>query len=256
MNDINKRLLPALAILASLAGCGTPVPQRQAIETGIFDQTPPRSRAASVPAGPPVFLGVLLSRNTVESIRYMQRRYDVPHDGNIMMRGDYVEASKNVRDPDFPIRWIMKSLNERFGTVRVFDGMAELKTAQPDVIGLLDMEVQLLDWGQLTTFMNNTLRFYDSRGAFIADAAGRASRTYVANSVDTPAEIIALTYTGKLVLIEALDALVQSIDDVTAKPMPARTAAADTYDPCMRAAVRTSDPKLRVQAMSACDQAK
>lgn len=250
------RTLFFMALVVPLFGCGTPVPTRQPVEAGVFDQPPPQSRATSVPAGKQVFLGVLLSRNTAESIKYMQRRYDVPHDGNLLMLGDYVTANKTVRDPDFVIKWVMKSLKERFGTVRVFDGMTELKDAQPDVMALLDMEVQLLDWGQLTLFMKNKLKFYDSRGRFIAEANGDGSRTYVANSASTPAQITALTYSQKMVLIEALAALDKSIDGLIARPMLAQNAASNAFDQCMRNAVRVSDGKLRMQAMSACDSAK
>ncbi|GEM_PF-2087428 len=256
MTAMKLRLLAVMMLVASLAGCSTPVPPRQPVEAGIFDQPPPQSRATSVPGGRNVFVGVLLSRNAAESIRYMQRRHDVAHDGNVLMREDYVAANKYVRDPDFVIKWIMTGLGERFGTVRAFDGMAELSAAQPDVIALLDMEVQLADWGQSTVSMKNRLRFYDSRGRFIAEAAGNGSRTYGTDSADTPAQILALAYSEKLILIEALEALDQSLDDVVAKPIPAPNSASDIYDQCMRSAVRVSDGKLRVQAIGACDSAK
>lgn len=249
------RLLVFSALLAILQGCGTALPQRQPVEAGIFLQPPAQSRATAIPSGKNVFVGVLLSSNAAEGIRYMQRRYDVAHDGNILMRGDYVAANRNVRDPDFVIKWLMKSLGERFGQVRVFDDMAALNNMQPDLIALLDLQVQLPDWGQPTTLFQSMIRFYDSHGEFIAEATGSATKTTI-SGMYSEAQIIALTYADKLTIIEALAALDESIDGITVRPVLAQNTASEAYDQCMRGAIRVADGQLRTQAMAACNTAQ
>lgn len=240
-----------------LSGCSVPkLPERMPMEAGIFSRTPEKSRYQSVPSGENVSVGVLLSGNTNQNIAYLQQFYDNPDFGNPAFDEGLKEAVAYVTDPDFVVRWIMKSLKDRFGSVKVYDDVKSLSKEKPDVTALIDMQFQIPGGMSDTALAFNTLRFYDSSQKFIAEASGKKSRKYNMWANETIEQVIQRTRSEKLVLIQSLEELDESIDKIISKPRVKAMRSSDDYDNCMRNVIQIADIKLRLQAMNTCQAVK
>lgn len=251
------RFAIAALFFALLSGCSVPqIPERMPIEAGVFSSAPEKSRYQSVPSGENVSVGVLLNKNTNQNIAYLQQFYENPDFGSPGFDGDLKEAVAYVTDPDFVVRWVMKSLKDRFGSVKVFDDVKSLSKESPDVTVLIDMQFQIPAGMNDTALAFNTLRFYDSSQKFIAEATGRKSRKYNTWANETMEQVIQRTRSEKLVLIQSLEELDESIDKIISKPRLKALRSSDDYDKCMRNVIRIVDIKLRLQAMNTCQAVK
>lgn len=252
------KTLSLIFIAFVLAGCaGVPIPQKEPFEAGVFNVSPQKSRANKVPSGENVSLGVVLNKNTIENIEYLQKRYEKSNDGNPILDRRLVEANRLTRDPDFVIRWVMKSLSDRFGSVKVYANKAAFEMDQPDILAVLDMQFYLVDWGNLdTNGARNVVRFYDGRQQFIAEAIGEKTRPFRVSMTPGIPQMVEMINDQKRVLTESLVELDKSIDGVISTPLRSPKKASEKYDDCIRATMNVSDVGLRIKAMNTCNSVR
>lgn len=259
----NSILRIFVCFLTSLAaGCGTtiPVPQQKPMESGILTSPPTISRAKQVPSGPGITLAVILSENTIESIKFLEAKKisDRAGAGNPMLESSVRAALVEEDDPDFIIGWVANSLKSKFDHPIFYGKSTEAIARGPDFFAILDIYYSpisfRLDKDDLVD-AKITIRFYDRHFAYIATAEGQDQGTFGHWSADM-SDVVANYIKPAQIRTVALQRLDRSLSQVILASRSATVSDKSVYDACMHRVMKISDSKLKLQAMSACDAAQ
>lgn len=244
-------VLVGIAIM--LTGCATAEPPAT---VSVEVDLPPESVQASVwhalPTGPDVSLGVVLSQNTKNNLRYLQQYQHEARGGfgNPMMDPSLRAAAVAYSDPDFIPGWMGRSFNKHFPNWQMYESLEQWQQDAPDLLAVVNVRYEVS--AQETVALVETY-FYDAqlRPIGLAKGEGEGRLNFWARAPNKEG-LIQEEYTQRhLARVTALQRWEQSVERMLAKPAMAAAGALPTDD-CVRAALHVQDLALRQQAIQGC----
>lgn len=233
-----------------LAGCATPPPPQVDMASGIFAAPPTQSQLNQVAGGQNKTLLVVLSQNTVANIAYLKSQQDARRK-ELLGGTNKVKAHIEALDPQFPAKWIVTSLKNRFGQVKLVPAASLDQQRDFDALVIVDFFYQTTDWGINHATATVTTDFYDAQLARI----GRASANqHVQVRSGAPVSDDDLFEKNHQVLVATLEEWDSSLNRLVVMPSTVEAPAhrPPGRDACVRSALSVSDGALRQSAIAAC----
>jgi hypothetical protein len=170
---VKIRAVGVASFVLLLQACVTPpsIPPQVGMDDGIVSAQRIPAKATKVLNGKNVRLAVVLSRNTISNIKYLQES-NKSLDAQYLVKDNIYLSLKEKTDPQYIINWVDKSLNANFGEVRFYDSVQQAKDSHPDVFAIVD--VYYNPWPQHVEFIESTIKieFFDRNFHYITLAQG------------------------------------------------------------------------------------
>jgi hypothetical protein len=206
-----------LTLLLQACVIPNPPPKQVSMDDGIIQAEKISSKATKVLNGRDVHLAVILSKNTVNNIKYLV-------DANKSIDVDYWDGEagfsslREKTNPQYIIRWMDKSLTANFGDVRFYESEKQARDSHPDVFAILDIFYNPRP--QNVDFIESTIKieFYDRDFRYISLAQG-SGKTKAVFWVGSEAAGVARDRRQAHVRTEALMAMDRSLSKILVAPV-------------------------------------
>ena len=128
--------------------------------------------ATKVLNGKNVRLAVVLSKNTINNIKYLQgyKQFCEGGEGNPILQPRMRKACAEAADPDYFIQWITRSMTSNFGEVKFYDSQDQAKNATPDVFAIVNIFYD--PRGSDYDVADVKIKFFDRNFDYVAAAQG------------------------------------------------------------------------------------
>lgn len=243
------KLALLLAAFSALMGCATPTPPQLPPTEGIFSVAPPKSKLNNVVGGHDQTLLLVLSKNTIANLEYLKSMQEARKKELIGYRS-VIDAHIEALDPQFPTKWIVKSLKAKFGQVKLVSASSIASQKGYDSLVIVDFFYQTTDWGINHATARVETEFYDRELNRIGSASAN-KRVQVRSGAPVSDDDLFLK--NHQVLISTLQDWDVSLNRlVLPEPAQANPAATPNRDACIRSALQVTDGNLRQSAIAAC----
>ena len=139
------------------------------MDDGIL-QTHVQSRALKVLNGKSVRLAVILSKNTVSNIKFLQN--ENKHFESDLFHSSTSKALAEETNPNYLIQWIAKSLVVNFGEVRFYSDPNLAKSSKPDEFAVVNIYYDPLGANSEYSQVDIKIEFFDRNFSYVATATG------------------------------------------------------------------------------------
>lgn len=245
--------------LYGCSGLPLPPPKYQPISTGIIDENTEKSLSTKVQGGPHRNLAIILSENSKESIKYLEKIKV----GSIQRAKDYPShkesflLSAKVYDPELFIKYITNSLKNKFNKVTLFQNISEINKNNYSAIAIID--IYRVNDGNLfqTTYISNiNTAFYDVDKKHIGTIGSSIQETIKYSYANPNSNLTSDEEDNHAhrINLESLQKWESELEKIIEFPKPITQKF--NYDNCIRQAISVTDKTLKSQAMDFCEQQK
>ncbi|MGF6242371.1 hypothetical protein P3T42_004126 [Paraburkholderia sp. GAS38] len=163
------RAIAVVSLVLLLQACAASPPQQLGMDDGIL-QTQIQSKATKVLNGKNVRLTVILSKNTIENINYLEG-LKTSFDKKIF-HSTIDKTLAEETDPNYFIQWVTKSLTTNFGEVKFYDNPAQAKKSKPDEFAIVNIYFDPLAPNSKYEEADIKIEFFDRNFNYVAAANG------------------------------------------------------------------------------------